>query len=62
MIILDAMLLVSCLVYGWIIAKIFGGNNFQNVWIWSTFILFILNHSYYKINLKRHRENNDKEE
>ena len=62
MIILDAMLLVTCLVYGLIITKIFGGNNFQNVWIWSTFIIFMLNHGYYKINLKRHRENNNKEE
>ncbi len=52
-------LLIVCLVYGWIIAKLFGGGNFQNVWIWSTFILFVINDGYYKLNLKRHKKDDE---
>jgi hypothetical protein len=43
MIIFNAMLLGICLVYGWIIAKIFGGCNYSAVWLWTTFILFVIN-------------------
>ena len=43
MIIFNAMLLGICLVYGWIIAKLFGGCNYNTVWLWTTFILFVIN-------------------
>lgn len=46
--ILDIMLLVVCMIYGWIIAQIFGGDNYNNVWIWTSFILFVINSSVYK--------------
>ena len=43
MLLFDIMLLGICLIYGWIIAEIFGKENYNNVWIWSTYILFIIN-------------------
>jgi hypothetical protein len=43
MIIFNAMLLGICLVYGWIVAKLFGGCNYNAVWLWTTFILFVIN-------------------
>jgi hypothetical protein len=49
MLLFDIVLLGVCLVYGWIIAHIFGGDNFNNVWLWSTFIIFFINDSYVKI-------------
>lgn len=39
------MLLVSCLVYGYLIAMLFGGESFNQVYLWSSFILFVINDS-----------------
>ena len=36
-------LLLICLVYGYLIAVLFGGNNFNQVYLWSSFILFVIN-------------------
>lgn len=49
MIIFNAMLLGICLVYGWIVAKLFGGYNYNAVWLWTTFILFVINDLIVKI-------------
>ena len=46
--IVEIMLLGVCLIYGWIIAEIFGKENYNNIWIWTTFILFFINHSVVK--------------
>ena len=43
MILFNAILLGICLVYGCIIAKLFGGYNYNALWLWTTFILFIIN-------------------
>ncbi len=32
-----------CLIYGWILAELIGGDNYNNVWIWTSYILFIIN-------------------
>lgn len=55
----DMMLLGVCLIYGWIIAEIFGKENYNSVWIWTTFILFVINDFVYKC---LHFSNNDEEE
>lgn len=39
------MLLVTCLVYGYLIAMLFGGESFNQVYLWSSFILFLINDS-----------------
>lgn len=49
MIIFNAILLGICLVYGWIVAKLFGGYNYNAVWLWTTFILFVINDLIVKI-------------
>ena len=36
-------LLLICLVYGYLIATLFGGDNFNQVYLWSSFILFVIN-------------------
>lgn len=44
MILISGMLLGICLVYGLLIAWLFNnGMNFNQIWIWSTFILFTIN-------------------
>ena len=38
------MLLFTCLLYGLIIAGLFGNEaNFNQIWVWSSFILFVIN-------------------
>lgn len=49
MIIFNTMLLGICLVYGWIVAKLFGGCNYNVIWLWTTFILFVINNLTVKI-------------
>lgn len=36
-------LLLICLVYGYLIATLFGYENFNQVYLWSSFILFVIN-------------------
>ena len=36
-------LLLICLVYGYLIATLFGDENFNQVYLWSSFILFVIN-------------------
>lgn len=56
MLLYEIMLLGVCLVYGWILAKIFGRENFQNTWIWTTFTIFFINDMYCRTNLIRHKD------
>lgn len=45
MMLISGMLLGICLLYGLLIAWLFNnGMNFNQIWIWSTFILFTINH------------------
>ena len=45
MFIMRTMLLGICLLYGLAIAWLFNnGQNFNQIWIWSTFIIFAINH------------------
>ena len=37
------LLLVVCLVYGYLFAVLFGGESFNQVYLWSSFILFVIN-------------------
>ena len=38
------MLLITCLLYGLVISGLFGNEaNFNQIWIWSSFILFVIN-------------------
>ena len=39
------LLLVVCLVYGYLFAVLFGGESFNQVYLWSSFILFVINDS-----------------
>ena len=39
------LLLVICLVYGYLFAVLFGGESFNQVYLWSSFILFVINDS-----------------
>lgn len=39
------LLLVVCLVYGYLFAALFGGESFNQVYLWSSFILFVINDS-----------------
>lgn len=39
------LLLVVCLVYGYLFAILFGSENFNQVYLWSSFILFVINDS-----------------
>ena len=39
------LLLVVCLVYGYLFAILFGGESFNQVYLWSSFILFVINDS-----------------
>ena len=39
------LLLVLCLVYGYLFAVLFGGESFNQVYLWSSFILFVINDS-----------------
>ena len=58
MIIINAMLLGACLIYGLIIAALFNnGNNFNNIWIWTTFIIFVMNHRF--IQYRIHQAENE---
>jgi hypothetical protein len=55
------MLLGLCLLYGFIIAKIFGKDNFNTMWIWSTFIIFYINNECLngKLNLFIHKDEHE---
>ena len=39
------LLLEVCLVYGYLFAVLFGGESFNQVYLWSSFILFVINDS-----------------
>ena len=39
------LLLVVCLVCGYLFAVLFGGESFNQVYLWSSFILFVINDS-----------------
>ena len=38
-------LLLVYLVYEYLMATIFGGDNFNQVYLWTSFILFVINNS-----------------
>ena len=38
-------LLLVCLVYGYLTAVLFGKENFNQVYLWTSFILFVINNS-----------------
>lgn len=61
MLLMRSMLLGLCLSYGFIIAKIFGGDNFNTMWIWSTFIIFYMNNECLngKLNLFIHKDEHE---
>lgn len=40
-----AFLLLICVVYGYLIATLFGGDHFNQVYLWSSFILFVINNA-----------------
>lgn len=44
-ILIRILLLYACLLYGYIIALIFGKDNFNQIYLWTSFILFVLNNS-----------------
>ena len=44
-ILIRILLLFVCLLYGYIIALIFGKDNFNQIYLWTSFILFVLNNS-----------------
>ena len=56
------MLLISCLVYGYLIAILFGGESFNQVYLWSSFILFVINDSVMHGALNNVIQNDDDEE
>lgn len=39
------LLLVVCLVYEYLFTILFGSENFNQVYLWSSFILFVINDS-----------------
>lgn len=55
MFIINSMLLGICLVYGLLISWLFNnGENFNQIWIWSTFIIFTINHMVLTGEIKLH--------
>ena len=55
MLLINGMLLGICLLYGLVIAWIFNnGMNFNQIWIWSTFIIFTINHMVLTGKIKLH--------
>lgn len=65
MFILNSMLLGLCLLYGLLIAWLFNnGENFNQIWIWWSFITFVINHMVLtgRLQIKCEIENEEKEE
>ena len=56
------LLLVVCLVYGYLFAVLFGGESFNQVYLWSSFILFVINDSVIHGALNNIIENDEDEE
>lgn len=62
--IIIGILLGICLLYGRVIAWLFNnGENFNQIWIWSTFAIFVINHMVLtgRIRIKCHVEENEDE-
>ena len=65
MFIINSMLLGICLLYGLGVAWLFNnGENFNQIWIWWTFIIFTINHMVLtgKIKLHFHVEEENEDE
>ena len=65
MFIINSMLLGICLLYGLGVAWLFNnGENFNQIWIWWTFITFTINHMVVtgKIKLEFHVEEDKEDE
>lgn len=65
MFIINTMLLGICLLYGLGVAWLFNnGENFNQIWIWWTFITFTINHMVVtgKIKLEFHVEEDKEDE
>ena len=56
------LLLVVCLVYGYLFAVLFGGESFNQVYLWSSFILFVINDSVIRGALNNIIQNDEDEE
>ena len=56
------LLLVVCLVYGYLFAVLFGGESFNQVYLWSSFILFVINDSVIHGTLNNVIQNDEDEE
>lgn len=56
------LLLVVCLVYGYLFAVLFGGESFNQVYLWSSFILFVINDSVMHGTLNNIIQNDEDEE
>lgn len=55
MLLFNGLLLGTCLLYGLGVAWLFNnGENFNQIWIWSTFIIFIINHMVVTGKIKLH--------
>ena len=65
MLLINVMLLGICLLYGLGVAWLFNnGENFNQIWIWWTFIIFTINHMVLtgKIKLSFHVEEDKEDE
>ena len=65
MLLINVMLLGICLLYGLGVAWLFNnGENFNQIWIWWTFIIFTINHMVLtgKIKLHFHVEEDKEDE
>ena len=63
MLLINVMLLGICLLYGLGVAWLFNnGENFNQIWIWWTFIIFTINHMVLTGEIKLHFYNEEEKE